>query len=61
MKSRCVGLSWGEAAAGVLDAAASKAAGSMDCWYIGYNKDMAKDLFVTVRTGLKALTKCVMT
>jgi len=42
-KSRRIGLSWGEAAASVLDAAASKAAGGMDCWYIGYNKDMAEE------------------
>ena len=42
-KSRRIGLSWGEAAASVLDAAASKDAGGMDCWYIGYNKDMAEE------------------
>lgn len=42
-KSRRIGLSWGEAAASTLDAAASKDAGGMDCWYIGYNKDMAEE------------------
>lgn len=39
-KSRRVGLSWGEACASVLDA--SYEAG-MDCWYVGYNKDMAQE------------------
>lgn len=39
-KSRRVGLSWCEAADDVLLAATEGKAG-MDCWYIGYNKDMA--------------------
>lgn len=39
-KSRRVGLSWGEAAEDSLLAAS---AGGMDVWYIGYNKDMARE------------------
>ncbi len=39
-KSRRVGLSWGEAADDALLAAS---ASGMDVWYIGYNKDMARE------------------
>lgn len=37
-KSRRIGLTWGEAADTALLAAS---ASGMDCWYVGYNKDMA--------------------
>jgi phage FluMu gp28-like protein len=37
-KSRRVGISWTEAADSVLEAAK---ANGMDCWYVGYNKDMS--------------------
>ncbi|MEB3470147.1 terminase family protein [Pasteurella multocida] len=37
-KSRRIGLSWGEAADTALLAASQK---GMDCWYIGYNREMA--------------------
>lgn len=40
-KSRRIGLSWAEAADCALAASSSREAGGMDCWYIGYNKDMA--------------------
>ncbi|WP_293393392.1 terminase family protein [Nevskia sp.] len=39
-KSRRVGLSWAEACASVLDAGYEN---GMDCWYVGYNKDMAQE------------------
>lgn len=39
-KSRRVGLSWAEACASVLDAGFES---GMDCWYVGYNKDMAQE------------------
>ncbi|HHE3615540.1 TPA: terminase family protein [Pasteurella multocida] len=37
-KSRRIGLSWGEAADTALLAASQQ---GMDCWYIGYNREMA--------------------
>lgn len=39
-KSRRIGLSWCEAADSSLTAASEN---GMDCWYIGYNKDMAME------------------
>lgn len=39
-KSRRIGLSWGEAAEDALLAASES---GMDVWYIGYNKDMARE------------------
>jgi phage FluMu gp28-like protein len=39
-KSRRVGLSWAEASDCALTAARQT---GMDCWYIGYNKDMAQE------------------
>lgn len=42
-KSRRVGLSWSEGGDCSLIAAASREAGGMDCWYVGYNQDMAKE------------------
>lgn len=44
-KSRRVGLTWGEAADDVLDAA--RAEGGMDVWYIGYNQDMGREYIET--------------
>jgi phage FluMu gp28-like protein len=41
-KSRRVGITWTEAADRALTAAASKPAG-MDGWYIGYNRDIARE------------------
>lgn len=39
-KSRRIGASWGDAADSALLAARKH---GMDCWYIGYNKDMARE------------------
>ena len=39
-KSRRTGLTWGEAADNVLTAAAGKASGGMNVYYIAYNEDM---------------------
>lgn len=39
-KSRRTGLTWGEAADNALTAAASKASGGMNVYYIAYNEDM---------------------
>jgi phage FluMu gp28-like protein len=42
-KSRRVGLSWAEAADSALTASSAIDAGGKNIWYIGYNKDMAKE------------------
>lgn len=42
-KSRRIGASWGFSSEAVLTASAESSAGGMDCWYIGYNQDMAKE------------------
>ncbi len=39
-KSRRIGLSWAEACDSALTAASES---GMDCWYIGYNKDMSQE------------------
>lgn len=46
-KSRRIGLTWGLASYAALLAAASRSAGGMKVWYMGYEKDMAKE-FVEV-------------
>ncbi len=43
-KSRRIGVTWAEALDNVLTAASNK---GMDIWYIGYNKDMAKEYIET--------------
>lgn len=40
-KSRRIGLTWAEAADNVLIAARERSAGGQNCYYIGYNMDMA--------------------
>lgn len=40
-KSRRIGLTWAEASDNVLTAASERAAGGQNCYYIGYNMDMA--------------------
>ncbi|MDX2110613.1 MAG: hypothetical protein SFY80_10270 [Verrucomicrobiota bacterium] len=47
-KSRRVGLSWADAADSCLTSAAAKSAGGMDCFYVGYNKDMAREYIEAV-------------
>lgn len=42
-KSRRIGASWIDAADSALVAATDKDQGGMDCWYIGYTKDMAEE------------------
>jgi len=54
-KSRRVGLSWGEAEDATEIAARSKAAGGMDYWYIGYNKDMAQEFIRDVAGWAKGM------
>lgn len=52
-KSRRVGLTWAIGADAVLCAAANKAAGGMDVFYIGFNLDMTKEFIDTCATWAK--------
>ncbi|MCM0081790.1 hypothetical protein L4X63_09330 [Geomonas sp. Red32] len=56
-KSRRTGLTWAEAADDVLIAAAEKAAGGMNVYYIGYNQDMAIEFIEAVGMWAKAFNK----
>ncbi|WP_315742780.1 MULTISPECIES: terminase large subunit domain-containing protein [unclassified Bradyrhizobium] len=42
-KSRRIGATWGVASDAALTASATKSAGGMDVFYIGYNKEMARE------------------
>ncbi len=54
-KSRRIGATWGIAGGvGVLTAAANKAAGGMDVFYIGFNLDMTKEFIDTSAMWAKA-------
>ena len=52
-KSRRIGASWGEAADSTLYASERGSGEKRDVWYIGYNKDMAREfVFVTTISTL---------
>jgi phage FluMu gp28-like protein len=53
-KSRRIGLTWTEAAASALSAAAHK---GMDTWYLGYNRDMAREFIETVAAWSRQFNK----
>src|SRR5579863_2932891 len=53
-KSRRIGLTWTEAAASALKAAASK---GMDTWYLGYNRDMALEFIETAAAWARNFNK----
>ena len=55
-KSRRIGITWAEAADRALAAAASKP-GGMDSWYIGYNKDMAREFIETTADWARRFNK----
>ncbi len=55
-KSRRIGITWAEALDNVLTAACSD---GMDIWYIGYNKDMAKEYIDTCAEWAKKLSQAV--
>jgi len=55
-KSRRIGITWAEAADRALAAAASKP-GGMDSWYIGYNKDMAREFIETTAEWARRFNK----
>ena len=54
VKSRRIGLTWGVAGKAGLTAAASKKAGGMDVYYMGYEKDMAREFIDVCGMWLKA-------
>lgn len=53
-KSRRIGLTWAEAADNVLTAAAEKAAGGQNVYYIGYNHDMAVEYIQAASMWVRA-------
>ena len=53
-KSRRIGVTWAEALDNVLTACSNK---GMDVWYIGYNKDMAKEYIETCAEWAKKLNQ----
>lgn len=55
-KSRRIGITWAEALDNVLTACSNK---GMDVWYIGYNKDMAKEYIDTCADWAKKLNQAV--
>jgi phage FluMu gp28-like protein len=55
-KSRRVGITWGVASDAVLNAAASKMAGGMDVFYIGFNLDMTREFIDTCASWAKAFS-----
>jgi len=46
-KSRRIGLTWGLAAYAVMRAASQSSAGGMNCWYMGYDQEMAREFIDT--------------
>lgn len=55
-KSRRIGITWAESLDNVLLAASST---GMDIWYIGYNKDMAREYIETCADWAKKLNQAV--
>jgi phage FluMu gp28-like protein len=53
-KSRRVGITWAEAADAALSAAA---AAGMDTWYLGYNRDMAREFVETAAAWARQFNK----
>jgi phage FluMu gp28-like protein len=53
-KSRRIGFTWAVSADAVLTAGATKAAGGMDVFYIGYNLEMAREFIDTCAMWAKA-------
>lgn len=55
-KSRRTGYTWGVGADAVLTSATARSAGGMDCLYIGYNLDMAREFIDVCGMWAKAFT-----
>ena len=53
-KSRRIGLTWAEAADNALDASTSRVAGGCDTFYIGSNKEMAREYIDAIAMWAKA-------
>lgn len=53
-KSRRIGFTWGVASEGALTAAAKRGEGGMNVYYMGYEKEMARDFIDTVAMWAKA-------
>src|SRR5271156_5433795 len=53
-KSRRVGITWAEAADAALSAAATA---GMDTWYLGYNRDMAREFVETAGASARQFNK----
>src|SRR6266550_1777029 len=53
-KSRRVGITWAEAADAALSAAATA---GMDTWYLGYNRDMAREFVETAAAWARQFNK----
>lgn len=58
-KSRRIGLTWGIAGLAVMTAAASRAAGGMKVWYMGYDMEMAREFIDTCGMWAKAFGHAV--
>ncbi|MBN8998223.1 MAG: hypothetical protein J0H54_02240, partial [Rhizobiales bacterium] len=59
-KSRRIGLTWAFAAEAVMTAAAERTAGGMDCWYIGYNLEMAREFIDVCGMWAKLFAKAAV-
>jgi len=53
-KSRRIGLTWALAAKAALTAATATSAGGMDAWYMGYDKEMAREFIEVVAMFARA-------
>lgn len=58
-KSRRIGLTWAEAFDDVMIAGAEKSAGGMNCFYIGYNYEMAREFIAACAMWAKHLQQAV--
>jgi phage FluMu gp28-like protein len=58
-KSRRIGLTWAEAFDDVTIAGAEKSAGGMNCFYIGYNFEMAREFIAACAMWAKHLQQAV--
>lgn len=60
-KSRRIGLTWAEAFDDVMIAGAEKSAGGTNCFYIGYNFEMAREFIAACSMWAKHLQQAVST
>lgn len=60
-KSRRIGITWGVSANAVLIAAASRSAGGMDVFYIGFNLDMTREFIDTCASWARLIGQAALT